>query len=473
MLLICVIDVLVVAILVYIATTKSLEAALPFFVFVLTLVPGESRIPLPGLFDLTTQRVATIVLLALYLAFGKKNSGEEQTQASPLKYLILLILGWGLVSTLNSGVFTTSLKTVLSNALDFYLLYYIITKSVTCTETVHKVLRAFIAALVVCCIFGWFEAYFGWNVIDLFPVVVHRFTAGQGGLLSDDGRVHSTFPHSILFGNALALGIPWALYFLTLAKTTLQKSWLWMAILLMFWNLYKTMSRGPWLALILSAILLMLFAEPRIRKYLLVISLMTISVLIIRPGVWTTLVNTYAETNDPDSARGSSYQYRYDLMHEAEKALGNDVGRLAWGFGPGSFYYLHLQGVDPNTGHVEQFDSCDSAFVDIMVETGYIGLLLVIALLLKAFFVSLKGFTNLPKPTNSLCLMFLISLVAYSFMMISVMNWGWGQQSYMLWVVLALSCAYPRLVLSEEVVPQQIVAHQVESRGRFANLVTN
>ena len=321
---------------------------------------------IPGLFDLTTQRVATIALLVLYLALRKRNSDDEAGRMTTLSSVILLIFGWDVISTLNSLVFTTSLKTILSDALDFYLLYYIITKTVTSTETVHKIVRAFIAALAVCCIFGWFEAYFGWKVIALFPTVVHRFTPGQSGLLADDGRVHATFPHSILFGNALALGIPWALYFLTLAKTTIQKTYLWIVVMLMFWNIYKTMSRGPWLALILSAILLLLFAESRIRKYLLVISVITISVLIIRPGVWTTLVNTYAETNDPDSSRGSSYQYRYDLMHEGERALANDFGRSLWGFGPGSFYYLHLQGIDPQTGHIEQFDSCDSAFVNIM-----------------------------------------------------------------------------------------------------------
>jgi hypothetical protein len=462
---ICMIDIIVVTALVYLAATKGVEEALPFFAFVLVLAPGECRIILPGLFDLTAQRVATVTLLVLCVTFRKKDPDEQKKLLAPLKYLILLILGWTSISTLDSVVVTISLKTVLSSALDFYLLYYIITNTVTSTETVHRILRAFITALVVCCIFGWLETYFNWRITDLFPVVVHRFTPGQGGLVADDGRVRSTFPHAILFANALTLGIPWSLHFLAVAKTGVQKTYLWIALILMLWNLYKTMSRGPWLALILSAILLLLFAGPRIRKYLLVISLMTIAVLVVRPGVRTTLENTYAETNDPDSARGSSYQYRYDLMHEGEKALANDLARSAWGFGPGSFYYLHLQGVDPITGHTELFDSCDSAFINIMVESGYIGLLLVMGLLLKSFSVCLKGFIDLPKPANSLCLIFLISLVAFSFMMFSVMNWGWGQQSSMLWILLGLASRYPRLVLREETAGQHIAARHTAAWG--------
>lgn len=276
----------------------------------------------------------------------------------------------------------------------------------------------------------------------------------------DVGRVTSTFPHAILFGNALVLGIPWALYLVTLAKSSLRKNLLWASIVLMFWNIYKTMSRGPWLALMLSLLLLLLFSQGGVRKYLVVISVLATLVLVVRPGVWETVKDTYRETLDPESARGESYQYRYDLMRMARAALAKDLSRAAWGFGPESFYYLALEGEDPDTGHTEKFDSCDSAFVDVMVGTGYVGLALVLLLLLKFIGMSLRAFTRLPRPTDQLSLVFLVSLVAFAFMMASVMSWGWGQQSYMIWITFALSVACPRLVLtgvspSESGVPER------------------
>lgn len=443
MALIIAIDMIVVAVLVGVVLAKGFEAVLPVFAFIVIVVPTESVLPMPGLFDLTTQRVATIALAALYLAFETRNANEPEGQATPLKYLLLAYIGWSMISTLNSIVFVISLKTVLSNIFDFCLVYYIFIKTITGTESVHKILRAFVAALTACCVFGWFEAYHHWRVISLFPDMTYRFS--NQGYEEDLSRICSSFPHSILFGNALALGIPWALYLLTKAKSAAQKTYLWIAVMLMFWNIYKTMARGPWLGLILSAALLFLFSEGKIRKSLVAISLLCISVCVIRPGVWDSIKNTYLETLNPDDPRGGSYQYRYDLMDAARQRLAKDSARAIWGFGPESFYYADVEGLDSTTGKTFHFESCDSAMVDVMVDTGYVGLLVVAALLLKPAWVSLRGFTRLPKPTNSFCLVLLINLVAFLFMMLSVMNWGWGQQSYMVWVIFALAFAYPRL----------------------------
>lgn len=462
MTLILAIDVIVVGALVAIALSKGFEQALPFFAFILTLVPEESKITLPGLFDLTTQRVAIMTLLVLYLVVGRRTAETTKTHATPLKYLILLTLGWSLISTLNSVVFITSLKVVLSNILELYLVYFVFTETITGTESVHKILRAFVAALAVCCVFGWFEAYYQWRVVDLFPTTTYRFS--NQGYDVDLGRTQSTFPHAILFGNALVLGIPWALYLLTTAKGATQKAYLWMVLTLMFWDIYKTMSRGPWLGLILSAALLLIFSPSTIRKSLLVISLLSISVCVIRPGVWDTIKNTYVETLDPDDPRGSSYQYRYDLMRVAKETLAKDTSRAIWGFGPESFYYLHLEGEDPITGHTVKYESCDSALVDIMVSTGYVGLLLVAALLLKPAWVSFRGFGSLPKPTNLLCLVLFINLVAFVFMMVSVMNWGWGQQTYMVWIILALCMVYPGLTQNESS-SRQIAVVPLQEQG--------
>jgi hypothetical protein len=467
MALIVAIDLIVVGTLVAIALTKGFERALPFFAFVITLVPGESQIPLPGLFALTTQRVAIITLAALYLFLRNSSSGTTRNHATPLKYLILLTLGWNLISTVESIVFTTSLKIVLSNTFDFYLVYYIFTRTVSNVRTIHKILYAFVAALTVCCVFGWFEAYFSWRVIDLFPSAVYRFTAGQGGLLSDD-RIRSTFPHAILFANGLALGIPWALYLLNFAKSGLQRAYLWLAIILMFWNTYKTMSRGPWLALVISLILLLLLSQAKIRNRVVVISLLTILVLVIRPGVWQTIKDTYSDTLDVESARGQSYQYRYTLMRAGREVLAKNLGRSAWGFGPESFYYLGLEGEDPSSGHIVKYESCDSAMVELMVDTGYVGLLLVMALLLKPTLVSLRGFTSLPKPANLLCLALFINLVAYIFLMVSVMNFGWGQQTYMLWIILALSMVYPRLAGTESLSKDDVASSSQEVGRQLA-----
>jgi O-antigen ligase len=437
--------------LIAIALIKGFEAALPFFAFLVILLPAEARIDFGGMFELTATRAIAVTLLVLYIVFGKQHPQHERDARLPLKVLLILYAGWCMVSTVNSIVFATSLKTVLESVLEFYLVYTIFAKSVTSVQTVHKILAASVAALALCCVFGVVEQYAQWKVISLFPEVAHRFVAGVGGRLPDSGRIKATFPHPILFANALALGIPWALCLLSLAKTTAQKACLWAAIILMCWNMYKTMSRGPWMALALSLLLLLLFASGGLRKHLAVIALLTVSALIIRPGVGETLRNTYIETLDPESARGGSYQYRYDLARLARQTLAQDPRRAVWGFGPNSFPDLGLEAENPDTGHWDKFESCDSAFVEVALDTGYVGLFLVAALLLRAALLAWKGFRTISHPANFLCLLFLINIGAYALMMLSVENFGWGQQTLMLWILIALSVVYPRLAEVQDV----------------------
>jgi hypothetical protein len=465
------IDVILVAALVVLTLTKGFERTLPLFAFLVIVLPEEARIGFGDLFVLTSARIVIAMLVVLYILFGSQLPQSGGSNSLPLKYLLILYLGWCMVSTLNSIVFTVSLKNVLSYALEFYVVYYIVAKSVSSVETVHKILAAMVAALVVCCVFGFVERFTGWKVSDLFPTVAHRLQAGVGGRMPNDpGRVKSTFPVTILFGNGLALGIPWALYLLNLANTAARKAYLWVAIIMMSWNIYRTLSRGSWMGLAVTLFLLFVFSQGSIRKYLMIVSLLIVVSLVARPGVWDTLRSTYSATEDPHSARGMSYHYRYDLMRAAGQALAKDPIRAVWGFGPESFYFLGLEGEISATGHPHVFDSCDSAFVEVALDTGYVGLLLVVALLIRAVLWSLKGFMSLPPPANFLCLVFLGNILAYAVMMLSVQNFGWGQQTLMLWILIALSVAYRRLAEAENVAQTGAVVSLGETRPHWAHV---
>jgi O-antigen ligase len=259
------------------------------------------------------------------------------------------------------------------------------------------------------------------------------------------------------------MAIPQALYLLTLAKTRGRKVFLWSAIMLMFVSIYKTGSRGPWIAVFLSLAVLLLLNKDRLRKYVLVIILMTLTVLIVRPGVWQTIWDLYGETMDPDTLQGVSYQWRYALYRIAVKELDKDFGRALWGYGPESFFYLGIE--DEFQGHMVTYDSCDSSIAALMIETGYVGLLITALLLLKPAFVAYRSFRKLAKPANSLCLVLLVNMLAFYFLMTNVAIYGWGQQSYMLWILIALAMTYPHLQRDEgaaddsaQTVPQLVEA---------------
>jgi hypothetical protein len=440
--LICAIDVLVVFTLVRLATKHGLERALPAFVFFLTLIPGECRI-VTGVFDLYTSRLALIVLAALFFTKRKKSV----IQTFPLKNLLFVHAGWLLLSTLVSIVVLTSAKQFLAQVLEYYLIYYIILKTVTDVQTISKLAFAMVAAVGVACCFGLLEIYAGWSVLSIFPAELQQ-TFGSGNTLytelMDRGiRARSTFPHPILFGAAISMVLPLAMYLLTTVSSRFQKVFLYVCVVVMFWNLYKTSSRGPWLATIASLAVLLLGANRKVRKQLLVVGVLASLVLLVRPGVTDTIWNTYLATLNPNTGMGMSFAYRPALYRAVTKAL-EDPQRALLGFGLGAFRDEGLIIVLPNIAPHRWF-TCDSAWLLLTYETGYVGLLFIGALLMKPAVIALRAYRTLPKPERYFCINCVSCLVSFFVVMISVAAYGWGQNGQMLWVVIAMTVSYVAL----------------------------
>ncbi len=446
MVLILIIDAVVVAVLFYIALNKGVEEALPFFVFACVLLPTTARLN-AGLFQLSPQRVALITLLVLTFLLGGRSGGERQGAGVPLKWLMAVQVVWALISTANSIVPVMSIKKLFSEVVEYYLLYLILARTVTSVRTIYRILYSMVAALLVCSIFGVLRAYAGWNVMSLFPEPgVSRIDEALGIGGGEGGRIASTFPHAILFGAALALGLTIPLHLAKRADSQAKRMFIWVAIVLMFWNIYKSFSRGPWLGLILAFIILLVFERTRVRKYIATTALLAVLVMVVRPGVYTSIKNLYGATivtSNFNDVKGMSFEYRFELRRVAQAALAKSFSRELWGYGMESFFYLNLQG--ELAGHAFPFLSCDSTWIEFMVETGYVGLFLMAILLLKPAWMAWKDFRRLGDTDRYLSLTFFTCLVAYYFMMLSVDMYAWGQDGYMLWVLVALSVAYRNL----------------------------
>ena len=443
--LIVAIDLIVVFALVGIALAKGFEQTLPFAAFVCILVPQTLTIFLPSLFGVTTQRLVVVVLILLYFATGQQGRRSSLIKESPLKWLMIAQITWSLISTANSIVPEMSIKKLLSEVVEYYVLYAIYTKTVTSVQTIYRILNAMVAALFVCSVLGTIEAYTGWSVMSLFPAQESQIGLALGITGGDEGRVASTFPHAILFGAALVIAITLALHLVKVAKTGTRKVLLWAAILLMFSNIYKSFSRGPWLGLILALTILLIFGGGKLRKYLLTVATLSVLVMVIRPGVYDSIRDLYSETVvvDWNNPKGLSYEYRYELRRVAQQALARDFRHELWGYGMESFFSLHLEG--ELVGHRFPFLSCDSAWTELAVETGYVGLILIALLLFKPAWLAWKDFRRIKKSDRFLSLTFFTCMVAYYFMMTSVAMYAWGQEGYMLWILIALSMVHREL----------------------------
>jgi len=445
---------LVVVITLVVTSRRRLADCLPAFCFFLVLMPYESRLVIPGLFDLSTERVALLTLLVLFLVRGERVGGSV-----PLKGLMFAHVSWVLCSTFYSLSVMTSTKQLIAQVLEYYLLYYLLIKIIPDQQTIRKIVYAMILAMGLCCIFGLFEAYASWSILSIFPSNLWTTYDRADPLYIEWGRglrIRSTFPHPILLGDALAMCIPLALYSLGVWKGRWHRLGLWLAIVLMCWGVYKTSSRGPWIATGFSCVLLFFLVQGRTRKYLGTIGLIALVVLLARPGIRETIVNIFQATLDSSSPVGTSYEYRGALWDAVTNAVGKEPLRFLLGYGLGTFRVLGLQ--ITFTHETSRWYTCDNMWAGFLYETGYVGLLLVGILLFKPLLMTLRNFLSLPRPEKYFSGLLFIALGAYYFLLLSVAGYGWGQQGFIAWILISLSVVYPRLVRRDREVSSAVPA---------------
>ena len=425
------------------ASRRRLEDAFPVLCFFLVLMPLESRLVVPGLFDFNTMRVSLITLLILTVVRGERTNPDP----IPLKHLMFLHIGWAVCSTLYSLSVATSAKQLISQVLEYYLLYFLLVRSITSMRTLYNMIFAISMAMGVCCLFALLEAYANWSILRIFPRNLWiTYNGGVDPLYIEWGRglrVRSTFPHPILFGDALAMSIPLTLYLLSIWERQSQRILLWVSLLLMFWAIYKTSSRGPWIATGLCSVMLFLLIRNQVRKYLLTIALVTVVALVARPGIWSTIEGLYTASTDASSPVGSSYLYRDALNAAVKSAVAKEPGRALLGYGLGTFRELGLD--IPFLDHVNHWYTCDNNWAAFLYETGYVGLLLIGALLFRALFLAFKTYWSLPAPDGYLSGVIAIALSGFFFLLLSVAGYSWGQQGYMAWILITVAVSHARL----------------------------
>lgn len=430
------------------ASRHRLENALPVFCFFLVLMPLEARLVVPGLFDLNTMRISLLTLLILYFVRGEPASSEPL----PLKSLMILHVFWAVLSTLYSLSVATSAKQLLSQVMEFYLLYFLLVRIITSVKTIHTILFAVSMAMGVCCILAISESYAHWSILRIFPSNLWiTYNGGVDPIYIEWGRglrLRSTFPHPILFGDALAMSIPITLFLLSIWEHQRRRILLWTGLILMFWAIYKTSSRGPWIATALCSVLLFLLIRNRIRKYILAIGLAAILILVARPGIWSTIDGLYSASTDTTNPVGTSYLYRDALNHAVRDAVAKNPTRTLLGYGLGTF---RERGLEINfMGHVGRWFTCDNNWASFLYETGYVGLFLIGILLFKVLWIAFQSYRHLPEPENLLDGVLCISLAGFYFLLLSVAGYSWGQQGYLAWILISLVVSHSRVGLDED-----------------------
>lgn len=429
---------------IFVLSRRDLNKALPALCFFLVLMPLEARLELPGFFDLSVVRVAILTLIAVYLSSRKRAPSGPV----PLKWLIVLQVSSALCSTAYSLSVRTSAKQVLAQVIEYYLLYYILVRVISDVRTVYNIAYSMMLAIGVCCVFSLVEAYAQWSVLRVFPSNLWiTYDNPTDPLYIEWGRglrVRSTFPHPILFGDALAMTIPVSLFLISGWARGRRRLLLWLVTALMLWAIYKTSSRGPWLLAGCSFVLLFFLQPARVRRYVAALAIGSVLVMVARPGIFETISNLYYATFSIDNPMGSSYEFRHALMDSVTTAVGKDSTRMLFGYGLGTFRELGLEINFLNT--VRRWYTCDNNWAVFLYETGYVGLVANGLLLITPVLLTLRQYWRLGHPARYFSGVLFIVLAVFDLGLLSVAGYSWGQQGSMAWILISLSIVYPRLV---------------------------
>jgi len=452
------VDIACVALLLYIYKRHGLGEVLPYYIFMMIFFPSVIQLDFFGFFDFTVQRIVTITMLVLALLSLNQSSPVSRIE---LKYLIVVLLIWSFLSNVNSIVLVVSLKRMMAYVLEYFTLFFILSKYVTSTTIIRKIFVSVQIAIFLACILGFIEYLNGWSLNSLFPSEAGRFSYLDRSMVARQGRLKSIFPHPILFGSAIAMTLPITFHFMANTKNRIIQVLLWINVVFMMFCLYKTTSRGPWIASGIAIVMLFVM-YPSTRRFILTIGVTSVLILFIRPGIWSSLSNILLATFDPTTPLGSSYQYRYALVEVIMNALDVSIGRTLMGYGQDAFYYLGLEA--EFDGRIYQFLSMDSAWAKILFELGYVGFVISVVIFVRAL---MHVFMSYYKYFNTIWhqhfTVYAIMMVVFYFMMTNVAIYGWGPNGYLLWMAIALSCTHAHLIDTAMVIRNHEIKRRTEA----------
>ena len=151
-------------------------------------------------------------------------------------------------------------------------------------------------------------------------------------------------------------------------------------MLMMLAVIYFTDSRGAWLGAFLAGIILLLFSNFKIKKNLFFIFLFIMTILMLRPGVLGQLTDRFLATQDDQSFRGGTYQYRWALWGIAFDEISKSPERFLFGYGPGTSASVPIVAQFSYSEREVLLWSWDNHYAAYLLEEGILGLFLFVLL---------------------------------------------------------------------------------------------
>jgi hypothetical protein len=379
-------------------------AALTLF----TMMPSTLHLE-AGSFELTFQRILLGVVLVCWAPWVIK----QPKVAIPFKGLMIAWWISNLISLFVSIDPSLSLKWFLSFSTEMILFYMIVATTITNRELMMRAFHCLCASVAILAILGTIEYYTEVNVmLTLFKI----------DEIKDDLDVVGCFRHRILFGVCMAMGFPLLLAAAHRAKGRRNQILMTGLVMMAIGACYFSNSRGPWFAAAAAGVIMYVLGTKQVRKSMHIFGVLVVLMLIFRPGVRDTLRDLCMSTFDEDSYRGKSYAYRKELWPVAKILAATSGTRTLFGHGGQTTETMDLYDMFQNGGstHHTGFSSWDNNYACDLVEFGYVGLGIEVALYVTVLWTLFRATRQVPEEYRDIGAAFTAAAFVYAFSLTNV-----------------------------------------------------
>jgi len=441
-----VIIITLVALTVHFLLRRDFDKGLAVAVFFLILLPNDVQIempmPLPGL---TGHRGVLLVLLANMLP------RLQRVSLSPVSRP-LLILGLVAVCRLFSSItaidFAASFKVTLGFLIETVLYFVLIASALNERRTIRFVAWSSLLALVLVAGIGTIEKYTGRNLAAMIVP----------GMNDSPTDVSATFRHRILFGYAMAMGLPLALALKGTPEDGRWKRWLpRIGMVLLPAACYFGDSRGPWVGCALAGLAMWILGGRPMRRKLMVLGALAALVLVLRPGTYDTIMSLWHQSFNNNTIKGRSADYRKVLWKVAYDELTKSSGHALLGYGGHSTEMLDVSkyfdrgagGLAGELGHT----SWDSQYASNFMQYGFLGFGLEVALYISVLGMLVRTWRHSNEEDREFTAACAATALVFFWAMATVAIFN-QQLEYLFWTVVAIAGRFHSVTSSADLSPE-------------------
>jgi putative inorganic carbon (HCO3(-)) transporter len=345
---------------------------------------------------------------------------------APLAVLIVIYIGWNLLSVFFSIDFRQSAGAFFSKLLQGILTFFCCVFHIRKKRHVRIFLGMFLAGAMIAAVNGIFQWIFGWD-----------FVRGSDVSLTGGRRVSGSFRHPNVFGGYLAVVIPlvFSLVFCNRGKGGVFKEkydriivpvMLWMLLIFSLTALGLTFSRGAWLGMVLGLLFLGIFRKrifvPAVGLIIIFTGVFYAASFSARGSVPKKLEVVYQEVREKGISRVIEKDFLADAFTQVDSGRNvfwRDALRIAEDHpvvGSGLNTYSDVLRTYPRARHGWYAHNC---YLQMAAEIGFVGLGLFLAVLAAFFIMSVRAAKRLTDPFLSAvvygCLAALTAFLTHSF----------------------------------------------------------